>query len=360
MSPKSIYLFILVVLSSVFFPACSTDFEIAAPWQEISIVYGLLNASQETQYIKVNKAFLSETTNALDIAAVSDSIYHTDAELLTVVLEEYDASQNLLKTITLERVDAATESIDKEVGIFSDSPYYLYKTDVALNPERTYHLEINTPSGEMVTSESPVIGNFSVSRPRESGSINDRILRLSFETYKMRWKRIDNISIYDVDMLAQIRERKLVNGQEVVEDRTLTWNMLSNYGAAQNTQNNNNVEYEFDTELFYNFLATQLDVNEDILDREMLYLDFEFHAASEPFKLFNDVALAQVGITSSQVQPSYTNIDNGLGLFATRYTKRVNEVPLSAETINTIACGEITGHLKFKSDPSNEAYPGCQ
>lgn len=32
---------------------------------------------------------------------------------------------------------------------------------------------------------------------------------------------------------------------------------------------------------------------------------------------------------------------------------------ISAESIDTLACGRLTGNLGFKSSPSNPAYPEC-
>ena len=54
------------------FAACSTDFNINADWQEITVVYGLLNQKETTHYIKINKAFLGEG-NALTMAQIEDS-----------------------------------------------------------------------------------------------------------------------------------------------------------------------------------------------------------------------------------------------------------------------------------------------
>ena len=35
------------------FSACETDFDVNAEWEEITVVFGLLDQSQEKQYIRI-------------------------------------------------------------------------------------------------------------------------------------------------------------------------------------------------------------------------------------------------------------------------------------------------------------------
>ena len=109
---------------------------------------------------------------------------------------------------------------------------------------------------------------------------------------------------------------------------------------------------------FFNFIANNIDDLPEVIEREVVDLDFVFWAGSDDFLTFNQVALAQFGITSSQAQPTYTNIDNGVGLFTSRFRKEINDVPIGGLTIDLIACGDVTGHLRFKRDPNNRSQGG--
>ena len=57
----------------ILFTACETDFPVNAEWEEITVVHGLLDASTDTQYIRINKAYLGEE-DAMLMAQYSDSI----------------------------------------------------------------------------------------------------------------------------------------------------------------------------------------------------------------------------------------------------------------------------------------------
>ena len=54
---NNLLIFISIGLIGV---SCSTDFDLNAPYQPIPIVYGLLDQSSDTQFVKINKSFLGE------------------------------------------------------------------------------------------------------------------------------------------------------------------------------------------------------------------------------------------------------------------------------------------------------------
>ena len=52
---------ILIFLSAtIFLFSCESDFEVNADWQELMVVHGILDQSQEEQFVRINKAFLGE------------------------------------------------------------------------------------------------------------------------------------------------------------------------------------------------------------------------------------------------------------------------------------------------------------
>ena len=44
---------------------CSTDFDLNADFQETPVIYALFDASEATHYVRVNRAFLSDQTDAI-------------------------------------------------------------------------------------------------------------------------------------------------------------------------------------------------------------------------------------------------------------------------------------------------------
>lgn len=107
--------FLVLTLASLFiWSACSNDFEVAAPWKDIPVVYGLLSIDDEFHYIRVEKAFLDPDANALEIARVPDSLYYQN---ISVQLERVSNGQ----LFDMQRVNGEDVNIPREDGIFATS-----------------------------------------------------------------------------------------------------------------------------------------------------------------------------------------------------------------------------------------------
>ena len=146
----SLLLWLLVL---TIFSACETEFNVNADWKEVTVVYGLLDQSQDKQYIRINKAFLGDE-DAFIMASVADSInYHPNN--LEVKIEKVSASGNVLDTKIL------TDTIMfKEDGLFStdENIIYVFDTDNFLNEEKEYKLIIrNLVTGNVVSSQTKLI-----------------------------------------------------------------------------------------------------------------------------------------------------------------------------------------------------------
>ena len=107
-------LFILIIIFWI--NGCSNDVDINASYQQIIVVYGVLDPIQDTTFIKVNKAFLGEE-NALIMTQVPDSSEFI--EKLDVRIWPYDNPENVIyfDTITMN---------NKEDGFFYNTNQVVY------------------------------------------------------------------------------------------------------------------------------------------------------------------------------------------------------------------------------------------
>ena len=121
---KKIFLIFSIFL--VVFPSCETDFDVHAEWQEITVVYGLLDQSQDRQYIKINKAFLGNES-AFVMANNADS-FNYDPNKISVILREINNGQELF-------FDSLSYIVlDMDTGIFSNENNIVYYTTKQLTP----------------------------------------------------------------------------------------------------------------------------------------------------------------------------------------------------------------------------------
>ena len=152
---KKIHLILSVF--AMLFTACETDFDVNAQWKETTVVYGLLDASDENplQKIKISKAFLGEM-DAYEMAQYADSI-NFDIDELDVMIYKWGFSE-IVNADTLKAVPTARDG-----DIFNDNivVYEFENENLFLQKGYEYELVVkNNKSGNIVTSRTEVVSGF--------------------------------------------------------------------------------------------------------------------------------------------------------------------------------------------------------
>ncbi|HND88774.1 MAG TPA: hypothetical protein PK971_10630, partial [Saprospiraceae bacterium] len=93
-------LLFVMPLAALLWAGCKNDFEVAAPWKEVPVVYAILSPDDTAHYVRVEKAFLDPQKGATEIAQIPDSLYYPE-NAITVYLER-DSDK---KRFQMTRVD---------------------------------------------------------------------------------------------------------------------------------------------------------------------------------------------------------------------------------------------------------------
>ena len=139
---KKLLLSLLILSCVLGMQSCSEDFEVAAPYRPITVVYGMLNIKDTAHYIRIQKSFLDENKNAIDMAKVSDSSFYKPGDI-DVLIKEFNNGTLVGQPIVLQRVNMADENYPKNSGVFFTDPSYAYKFTNPLVRSHTYRLLIN-------------------------------------------------------------------------------------------------------------------------------------------------------------------------------------------------------------------------
>jgi len=338
---KKLFLSLSLLAGLVFFNACTTDVELYSDYKDIPIVYGLLDASQDTNFIRINRAFSGDNDhpiNAANVALIADSSNYPgklDARILRYkkaygneyVLDSQtpDSGIIILDTITIH---------DKEEGVFYAPNQKVYWTDkpINVNTETTkykYKLLIHR-GNDTITSETNVVGGEGFKIITESLGFmaveNDN-------SGKIKFTLADNAVFYDVKMVFYYKES--VHGGPLT-DKQVTYsfgvNTLENLG--QESERLYYVSYGMNT--LFNLLEDAIGADTVINENHpevIRYFD------EKPMKIFlsagSDELYNYIQINSqagyAQTIPDYTNINGGYGVFSSRINK-VKEVSISATT----------------------------
>ena len=324
------------------FNSCKNDVPILADWKETTIVYGLLNQSDTAQYIRINKAFLGEG-NALQMAQVYDSIQY--GNVLSVKLERVK-NGSVIETILMQR----DSSLVKSSGTFSAPAQILYKTKNTLYDDSQYELTIlNNKTGNVVKSKTVLVKDFSVSKPHPSLS------SISFLPYSVpiviQWITGANGRLYDATLRFHYTEETATDTVQKSVDMYLGSDKTSGLGGGK-TQS-----LSFSGIDFYRFLSIAIKPDANV-KRIAGKINFVFSAAGDDLSTYMEVNQPSTGIV--QDKPEFTNIENGYGIFSSRYTKVSQGLSISglSGSLDSLYAGQYTSNLSF-CDPAPGGPYSC-
>ncbi|NCC72490.1 MAG: DUF4249 family protein [Sphingobacteriia bacterium] len=297
------FTFFLLLLTLIFvLPSCETDVELDAEWKEITVVYGLLNQLDSTHYLRINKAFLGG--DALQMAKIPDSSGYRNN--LEVTLEGWDSGEKV-QTITLD-----TTTVDnKDSGMWYNPYMVAYKGAGVLDPGFQYRLKIkNVLSGHEVSSVTNLIHDFFIKKPVAGGRLT---LFRGFNT-AFSWSNGKNARRYEP--LLRFYYYEIPSGSTDTTLKHIDW-YLSTI-TSNNLQGEGEVEISFGNDGFYDFVKNVLEKESFEGKRLCGTVDFIISAGGDEY----DTYMRVNGPSYSLVQdrPEYTNIQNGLGLFSSRYS----------------------------------------
>ncbi len=298
-----------------------------APYKEIPVVYGLLNASDSLQYIRIQKAFLGEG-NALIMAQHTDSIYYRD--ILDVKLEEYNNSGIKLRTLSLIR-----DQMPKEPGNFSTFPNYIYRTQgEKLNTQFDYKLVVrNTETDSMYSAQTLLVDSISILNPTVFAA---QLSWVAPFPYTVRYSPNSEGFIYQLIIRFHYSETTISTGN--VSWKYIDWKFPERTKQESGEININRPD-------FYTFVASQLDPDQAV-KRHAGEMEFIFTIAAEQFKAYIDVNNPPTGV--NQEVPMYTNIQGGLGIFSSRMVQVVGNKYLDVASEAELVSGAVTGDLGFE------------
>lgn len=364
---KVFFLGVLVLAIIGFSTGCSNELDVNGEWKDIGVVYGLLNASESRQIIRVNKAFLDTEapyTGGETIAQIADSLYYPES--ITVYLERYNfLNTNTGKPEGFENSVALTRALASEIGlpakdpgIFSNDPYYVYYTDVQINPLKFYQVKFTTESGEVITASTPVVESFDVILPIQPPSGGMFFSNTSSNTFV--WKKPANAFAFDVVLNIQYDEIDELD-YTIVEPKSLDIVLESNKHISEFSSTGvANLNYSLDWDDFLNQLSNKIQVKTGIF-RQLKTMSFKVYGGSQQLYNYYQIALAsQSSINNGSANDPYTNVENGVGLLASTNVASRTYDQFHVQTLEDLSCNSITADLKFAPSTESPNWPYCQ
>jgi len=313
---KKLQYLLLILTTAFIFSKCSTDVEISAPYEQIIIVYGLLDATEDNSdstYLKINKAFLGPD-NALIMAQIPDSSEFIEKLDVKVWASEDPSMVYTFDTITVD---------NKEDGVFYNPYQRIYFSHFKPAPGTKYKLKV-TYEGTEVSSETYTIEEFKSADITKPGFA--KTVGFKYDIVNpVKWNKKDYAPRYDVVIRFHFKE--LWEGSTDTVYRFIDW-----HKDTKTATNESEVESYYNGSAFYSSLETYVpydDASQEglVLTRYTGNVEFIVDAGGEDLNIFMEVNAPSSSII--QDRPQYTNIENGIGIFSSRAqaikVKRVND-----------------------------------
>ncbi|PCH93521.1 MAG: hypothetical protein COB85_06865 [Bacteroidetes bacterium] len=325
-------LLLLTAVVAMVFQGCETDFDVNAPWKDVAVVYGVLDQSDSTHFIKINKAFLGEV-DVYTLAQIRDSSEYDPADI-DVTIEERD---EIGTVINVWPVKYLTDS-KKVGGTFYAPDQTLYYFDNILDPSMDYKLVINNnKSGKVVSAITPLVSDFSF-QPASYWQ-NTSQVKVGFykdNNYQVfsraKWLTAENGRRYQLTLRFHYREVRLGVPNPDTLDLHIDWQ----FGSITSVKLSGGQEIGVDIkgEDFYQFVANNIEpASVNNVERYIGTLDFIVDVGGEDLHTYIEVNEPSTGIV--QERPEYSNITdaNGnyeIGIFSCRHT--VSKIGASLST----------------------------
>lgn len=315
---------VLFALLMITLTACENEVELSGEFDEVPVIFGLLDISQDTQFVRVSKTFLEEGKSAIELAKDPRNIY-------------YDSLEITLKNLSTNELYTFKEiKIKKEDGLFSNNESKVYYIDTGIVSSDLYDLKVATPTGKIAKAQSRAIGQMSITNPPAFGQSRRPIVfknEVSYNQYGFEFELTDGIKSFEARLYFIYFEGLEQKEVEVP------------IGAYTFLEGETEVRINMDGKHFFESIAKAVPpTNSNKVVPNQDYLRIEVIAVDENYEFYREVNGAIENL--SQVRPEYSNVQNGLGLFASK-SLTVVRTSLNTQGRQELQSGPITGDRNF-------------
>lgn len=297
--------YILSILSlGLLLTACDNEIEINAEYQDIPIVYGIIDGSEDTNFFRIQRGYLGTEAASASFNS-TDSLYYTSVD---ASINEYNANGDLLRTIPLVE-DQTSRALD--TGLFTTEGFRLYRFDdpaaIEFNSNYEYEITLTTPSGATADSRTAIVGDIDLVTPPQP--ITNRIFN-----GLIRFYRASNAVVYETYLDFNYFEIDRNATPQKSETKTVHINLGRK--VPNNNVGSSPEQVELDRFRLYDILAGSIEPAPDGVYR--FFDDVTITVYAGGTDLYTYMQLNQPTTSLNQNQPEFPGINGGTGLFSSR------------------------------------------
>lgn len=323
--------------------SCETDFSLNGDYEITPIVFGLIDHTKDVHIVKITKAFMGDGDN-LVYAQNPDSNYFTSVDAQVI---EYKNGNETGRKWQLH--DSLITNKDTS-GIFygpEQRVYVFYADDLDSSAEYEFVADLNE-GAHTVNAKTTLIKGFYLSN---SVYLTDEISFAANTVADAQDYKFWNFPVYEGLHGMRYSYKYTIRWTETYTDNsTQSFSQTRNDGDVYqaNPDQPSIQQASFSGLDFYQWVAAVVPDDADVIKRHLDGIDLRITVAHEELDQYLDVTTPVTSI--AQVQPEYTNINGGLGLFSSRIVLDVPNFILNKASRKELCRGQYTGTKLFCSD----------
>lgn len=323
--------------------SCSTDFELNAPRDESPVIFGLLDASQDTQIVKITKTFLGDG-DLEDMAAVRDS-FEYEQKLDAFIIRQDNQDTIFLDTLTL---------FNKEEGVFFNEANTYYYTTENISAETRYELVVKAPN-KTARASTVTVSPVNLISPRITSLhslVSGNSAPWRFRERTVEWKASENLKFAEASMLFYYEEHYTDGSKQLkIYEYFIGSKKFTSIAGGETAS------ITWNAENFFKALGRDLTNPANLVKRT--FYEFNANFSTIRYKLtlvgeelYTYLILEEPSTGIVQERPKYSNVSNGLGIFSSRFSQVTESMSLNTATKEALLPNGVsyTQHLKFSLD----------
>jgi len=289
----------LLVLLTITLCSCKKEVELLDDYKDSPIVYGIIDAADSISYIRIQKTYLSKGDIFEDAQIPDSNVYNYKLDI------SIKSGNNIIN------FDTTTLHI-KEYGTFfsPDIPVYWAVTKNLLDVNLPLELEIKNPK----------TGNIAKSTTHFTDATNVQFIRPVFsilleEDFKIEFETAPDVWVYQLVVRYHYMEM-LPNDSSSQEYKYI--DIVSQVERSINANGGDVISFNFSIDYFFKSLIDNVSPSDEI---ERYIGDFEFIVNTTETPFYTYYRSVQPNNSILEHPKTYTNIENGYGLFVGKSSK---------------------------------------
>ena len=383
---NSVYFYLAVVACTLLGMGCNEEVELNAPYKSTTIVFGLIDPDPnsdgvfnalDTQWVRITRTFLGDGNNN-NYAAIRDSSEYKESDFVSKVVQQINANGDVTETYELTAVTVANKSVN---GIFygPEQTLYYFTAPNGIDTESRYRIALDFAQKDDVSAITEVVRNEEINflTPQVDGSVTLAQSSGGNITYpttsSIKWNPAENVTSYSATLRFYYTEFAYETtewtGTPIVTQRYIDFPL----GSINPEGVESSITLRFNARSFFTFLQGKIEANPLIKrvigvagESTTRPLDLMLAMGSGQLSTYIEVNSPVSGVV--QERPIHTNINNGLGLWASRSIKRLDNLRLTTTgaggapligNLVALVTSEYTVDLNFCDENSSNTDYTC-